>query len=59
MTVQIWPWTIGKPTIYSAALVTNGGSADAARAFLRALAGAEGHAAVKKAGLEPLGTPGR
>jgi len=53
------PAAIQLPTIYSAALLTNAGSADAARAFLRALAGAEGRAAVKKAGLEPLGPPGR
>jgi len=53
------PAAIQLPTIYSAALVTGAPSADAARAFLRALAGAEGRAAVKKAGLEPVGTPGR
>jgi molybdate transport system substrate-binding protein len=53
------PAAIQLPTIYSAALVTSAGSVDAARAFLRALAGADGRAAVKKAGLEPLGTPGR
>jgi molybdate transport system substrate-binding protein len=53
------PAAIQLPTIYSAALVNNARSADAARAFLRALAGAEGRAAVKRAGLEPLGSPGR
>jgi molybdate transport system substrate-binding protein len=53
------PAAIQLPTIYSAAIVTGAPSADAARAFLRALAGAEGRAAVQKAGLEPLGTPGR
>ena len=53
------PAAIQLPTIYAAALVTGTQSADAARALLRALAGAQGRAALKKAGLEPLGTPGR
>lgn len=49
------PAAIQLPTIYAAAVVTTTGSADAARAFLRTLAGAEGRAALTKAGLEPLG----
>jgi len=49
------PAAIQLPTIYSAAIVTTAGSGDAARAFLRTLAGAEGRAALAKAGLEPLG----
>jgi molybdate transport system substrate-binding protein len=53
------PAAIQLPTIYSAALVAGSQAADAGRAFLRALAGAEGRAAVKKAGLEPFGTPAR
>ena len=53
------PAAIQLPTIYAGALVTGSQNADGARALLRALAGAEGRAAVKKAGLEPLGTPGR
>ena len=49
------PAAIQLPTIYSAAITTtSGGSAEAARAFLRALAGAEGHTALRKAGLDPL-----
>lgn len=50
------PAEIQMPTIYAAALVATAPNADAARAFLAALGGAEGRAAVKKAGLEPLGT---
>ena len=49
------PAAIQLPTIYVAAIPTTAGSADAARAFLRVLAGAEGRAALTKAGLEPLG----
>jgi molybdate transport system substrate-binding protein len=49
------PAAIQLPTIYSAAIATAAASGDAARAFLRALAGAEGRAALTKAGLEPLG----
>jgi len=48
------PAAIQLPTIYSAALTTAAGNAEAARAFLRALAGAEGHTALRKAGLDPL-----
>jgi molybdate transport system substrate-binding protein len=48
------PAAIQLPTIYAAAVTTTAGSGDAARAFLRALAGAEGRAALTKAGLEPL-----
>ena len=51
------PADIQLPTIYAGAVVANAGNADAARAFLRALAGAEGRAALKKAGLEPVATP--
>jgi molybdate transport system substrate-binding protein len=53
------PADIQLPTIYAGAVVANAGNADAARAFLRALAGAEGRAALKKAGLEPVGTAAR
>jgi molybdate transport system substrate-binding protein len=53
------PADIQLPTIYAAAIVTNAPNADAARAFLGALAGAEGRAAVAKAGLEPVGVPAR
>jgi molybdate transport system substrate-binding protein len=48
------PAAIQLPTIYSAAITTSAGNAEAARAFLRTLAGAEGHAALMKAGLDPL-----
>ena len=48
------PAAIQLPTIYSAAIATTAASGDAARAFLRTLAGAEGRAALTKAGLEPL-----
>ena len=53
------PADIQLPTIYGGAVVANAGNGDAARAFLRALAGAEGRAALAKAGLEPLGQPAR
>ena len=53
------PADIQLPTIYGGAIVANAGNADAARALLRALAGAEGRAAVTKAGLEPVGRPAR
>jgi molybdate transport system substrate-binding protein len=53
------PADIQLPTIYAGAVGANAGNADAARAFLRALAGADGRAALKKAGLEPVATPGR
>ena len=49
------PAAIQLPTIYSAAITTKAGSADAARTFLRTLTGAEARAALTKAGLEPLG----
>ena len=49
------PAAIQLPTIYSAAMVTTAGNPEAARGFLRTLAGAEGRAAVTKAGLEPFG----
>ena len=49
------PAAIQLPTIYAAAIPTTAASGDAARAFLRTLAGAEGRAALTKAGLEPLG----
>jgi molybdate transport system substrate-binding protein len=51
----VLPAAIQLPTIYSAAMVTTTKNGDAARAFLRTLAGAEGHAALTRAGLEPLG----
>jgi molybdate transport system substrate-binding protein len=53
------PAEIQLPTIYAAALVGNAPNADAARAFLGALAGADGRAAVTKAGLEPIDARGR
>jgi molybdate transport system substrate-binding protein len=53
------PADIQMPTFYGGGVVVNAGNAEAARALLRALAGAEGRAALKKAGLEPVGTPGR
>lgn len=49
------PAAIQLPTIYAAAVPTTAASGDAARAFLRTLAGAEGRAALTKAGLDPLG----
>ena len=49
------PAAIQLPTIYSGAIAARAGSGDAARAFLRTLAGAEGRAALTKAGLEPFG----
>ena len=49
------PAAIQLPTIYAAAITTTTGNGDAARAFLRTLAGAEGRAALTAAGLEPLG----
>jgi molybdate transport system substrate-binding protein len=52
------PAAIQLPTIYAAAIPTSARSGDAARAFLRTLAGAEGRAALTKAGLEPVGPPG-
>jgi len=51
------PAAIQLPTIYAGAVVTGSANADAARAFLRSLAGADWQAAVRKAGLEPLSTP--
>ncbi len=48
------PAAIQSPTIYSAAIVAGAANEAAARAFQRALAGAEGRAAIAKAGLEPL-----
>ena len=48
------PAAIQLPTIYSGAVVTKSGNSEAARAFLRLLAGAEGRAALTKAGLEPV-----
>ena len=50
------PAAIQLPTIYVAAIPTNAGNADAARAFLQTLAGPEGRAALAKAGLEPIGS---
>jgi molybdate transport system substrate-binding protein len=48
------PAAIQLPTIYAAAIPAMARNADAARAFLRVLAGPEGRAAFSKAGLEPL-----
>ncbi|MGH9256721.1 MAG: molybdate ABC transporter substrate-binding protein [Vicinamibacterales bacterium] len=49
------PAAIQLPTIYMGAIPTSATNADAARAFLRTLTGAEGRAALTKAGLEPVG----
>ena len=49
------PAEIQMPTTYAGAVVANATHGDAARAFLAALAGTDGRAAVKKAGMEPLG----
>ena len=49
------PGAIQLPTINAAAITATAGNGDAARAFLRTLAGAEGRAALTRAGLEPLG----
>jgi len=49
------PTAIQLPTIYSAAITTAAVNSDAARAFLRTLAGAEGRAALINIGLEPIG----
>jgi molybdate transport system substrate-binding protein len=48
------PDAIQLPTIYVAAIAAKSGHPDAARAFLRVLAGAEGRAALTRAGLEPV-----
>ena len=48
------PAAIQLPTIYSAAIAAKAANGDAARAFLRMLAGPEGRAALTNAGLEPL-----
>ena len=48
------PAAIQLPTIYTAGVVAASANAEAARAFLRALAGAEGRSAVTKAGLEAI-----
>lgn len=50
------PAAIQLPTIYVGAVVTAARHADAARAYLQTFAGAEGRAAVTKAGLEPVGS---
>lgn len=50
----VLPAAIQLPTIYSAAVTTAAVNGDAARAFLRILAGAEGRGALTNAGLEPL-----
>jgi len=48
------PAAVQLPTIYVAAVVAKSESGEAARAFLRTLSGAEGRAALTKAGLEPV-----
>lgn len=53
------PAEIQLPTIYVGAVVATSRNADTARAFLRRLASAEGRAAIKKAGLEPVGRQAR
>jgi molybdate transport system substrate-binding protein len=48
------PAAIQSPTNYAGAIVAGGANEAAARAYLKTLAGAEGRAAITKAGLEPL-----
>jgi molybdate transport system substrate-binding protein len=48
------PAAIQLPTIYVAAIAARSGHPDVARGFLRVLAGAEGRAALTRAGLEPV-----
>jgi molybdate transport system substrate-binding protein len=48
------PDAIQRPTIYSGAVLTAAPDSAAARAFLKAMQGAAGVAAMKKVGLEPL-----
>ena len=48
------PAAIQLPTIYVAAIPTSAVSADAARAFLRTLTGAEAREALTRAGLQPV-----
>lgn len=50
------PKEIQLPTIYAGAVVATSTQVDAARAFLRRMASSEGQAAVKKGGLEPVGS---
>ena len=52
--VATLPAAIQSPTNYAGAIVAGGANEAAARAYLKALAGAQGRAAIKKAGLEPL-----
>jgi molybdate transport system substrate-binding protein len=49
------PKAIQLPTVYAGAVVATSKNADAARAFLQRMTSAEGRAALKKAGLEPVG----
>jgi len=53
------PADIQLPTIYGGGVLANAANAEAARGLLRALAGADGRAALKKAGLEPVAAAGR
>jgi molybdate transport system substrate-binding protein len=48
------PAAIQMPTVYAAAMVTGSPNEAAARAYLKMLAGAEGRAAITRAGLEAL-----
>ena len=48
------PADIQLPTIYGGGVIANAGNAAGARGLLQALAGADGRAALKKAGLEPV-----
>ena len=48
------PAAVQLPTIYTAAVLASSANMGAASAFLRMLAGSEGGAALKRAGLEPL-----
>lgn len=48
------PASIQLPTIYTAAILATSSNTEAARAFLKVLAGPEGSATLKRAGLEPL-----
>ena len=51
----VLPSAIQLPTIYAAGILMGARNIDAARAFVRTLAGPEGVAVLKKQGLEPLG----
>jgi molybdate transport system substrate-binding protein len=53
------PAAIQLPTIYTAAVIATSTNMEAARAFIKVLAGPEGAATLKRAGLEPLAAVAR